>query len=568
MKRLHYGLTLMLLGVMASSACAQGGGGQQFAFLVACSKYDITELKPLPYSVAEMSEFRAALVKTGFTPANIKFMRDRQLNDDEYRFLPEKAKILREFKLLLDRVGKQDTLLVAIDGHGLQFKGDRTGYFCPLDARVGDKSTLIQLDGDGGLFDLLQKSGAKRKLLIVNACRNDPTNNVALASNKVELDDSYSEEIPPGIAALYSCQKGQRSYYYDEKDDRTKGRQRSLFFHHLIESWNGRYVDGGQKVTLEHVFNTVCRKTAADADTYFGQPQVPQPRRLYEGEWVVAIPVPPKEVPHETPAAERIYTQVTSNVVEQILRKMDVQFQKKDYGDGEAMYSFTLNGQAMRLWNYGGRDLMVDGKFRVVSVDAINRYNVDSKFLRAVAYAATKDVAPYTALESNLDCVGGVTEEIVRAFIANFPGDAKHFANYLANVPAEQVTLIRAVTDQQVEKILRGLNVEFRRNVVNATQTTFDFTLDGYSLRLTRFDGGKDIMIHANFNKTTLARINHWNHNRKFVRAVAYNLNLNNEYTALESNFECTPGVSEDMIRFFVTIFPFECRAFNEHLNK
>jgi hypothetical protein len=574
MKRLHYALTLLLLAVTAPCACAQGGKGQQFAFLVACSKYDVTELKPLPYSVAEMSDFRAALIKTGFAPDNIKFLRDRQLKEDEYRFLPERSKILREFKLLLERVGKEDTLLVALNGHGLQFKGERTGYYCPLDARVTDKSSLIPLDSEGGLFEMLQKSGAKRKLLIVNACRNDPTNNLALAASKVELDDGYNEEVPPGIAALYSCQKGQRSYYYDEKDERTKGRQRSLFFHHLIESWNGRYVEQGQKVTLEHVFNTVCRKTAADADSFFGQPQVPQPKRLYEGEWVVAIPLPPKEMPDTTPAAERIYTQVTGNLLEQILRKLDVQFQKKDYGDGEAMYSFTLNGRAMRLWNYAGRDLMADANFdKVVNAAALNQYNVDRKFIRAVAYNP-KGKNAYTSLESNLDCVGGVTEEIIRAFIVNFPSDVAHFGEYIAKLPTEvnpppaaAAKLYQTISDDQIEQILGGLNLRYKKNIVSKTQTTFDFKLEGFELRLYNY-GGKDLMIDAIFRKTPLARINHWNNSRKFVRAVAYNLNAANEYASLEANFECTPGVSEDMVRFFITIFPVECKAFDEFLTK
>jgi hypothetical protein len=565
MKRLHYGLTLLLVTATTPVVCAQGGKGQQFAFLVACSKYDVTELKPLPYSSAEMDEFRAALIKTGFVPENIKFMRDRSLKEDEYRFLPEKARILKEFKLLLERVGPDDTLLVALNGHGLQFKGDRTGFFCPLDARVNDKSSLIQLDGDGGLFDLLQKCKARRKLLICNACRNDPTNNQALAASKVELDDGYNEEIPPGIAALYSCQKGQKSYYYDDKDDRTKGRKRSLFYHHLIEAWNGHYVDPGQKVTLEHVFNAVCRKTAVDADSYFGQPQVPQPRRLYEGEWVVAVPVPVKVIPKETPSAERVYTEVKNDLLEQVLRNLNVQFQKKTYPDGDAMYSFQLGGQSVRLFSYGGRDLMIDATYRNVALAAINQYNADRKYIRAVAYS-NKEKGDYTALESNLDCQGGVTEEIVRSFIANFPGDARHFSEYIAKVPTETVKLHNAVTDGQIEKILRDIGVTFKRNAVSDTQCSYDFTIDGYSMRLTKFDGGKDIMIDAHFRRAPLATVNQYNADRKFIRAVVYNLNADNEYTALESNFDCVAGVTDEMIRYFITIFSTECKEFSKRV--
>ena len=62
-----------------------------------------------------------------------------------------------------------------------------------------------------------------------------------MAARKVDLFDAkHKYESPTGIAALFSCQPGQFSYYYpDEKA--TKGRQRSLFFHHLIEGWQGKY---------------------------------------------------------------------------------------------------------------------------------------------------------------------------------------------------------------------------------------------------------------------------------------------------------------------------------------
>jgi hypothetical protein len=297
MKRHHIGLTLLLVASMNPAVFAQTRG-ENFAFLVACSNYDLNELRKLPYSGAEIGEFRSALLKTGFPTENIKFLHDRKLEDP--RFLPEKKKILKELNLLLRRVTEHDTLLVALDGHGLQFKGERSAYFCPLDAQVSDKSTLIPLDGPGGLYEMLAGCKAQRKLLIVNACRNDPLSDHSQASTKLELADDYSETVPEGIAALYSCQKGQRSYYYDVEDKRTKGRERSLFYHHLIEAWQGKYAQQGAKVTIEHVFAQVVRKTSQDADVLFGRAQVPQVKRAYEGDWVitkavpVAVPVPPE----------------------------------------------------------------------------------------------------------------------------------------------------------------------------------------------------------------------------------------------------------------------------------
>jgi formylglycine-generating enzyme required for sulfatase activity len=85
---------------------------------------------------------------------------------------------------------------------------------------------------------------------------------------------------------LYSCKPGQKSYYYDPTNSKTKGRERSLFMHHLIESW-GKV----GKVTVEEVFKSVRENASADADVLFGRVQTPVIRREYkgEGEWVVAL---------------------------------------------------------------------------------------------------------------------------------------------------------------------------------------------------------------------------------------------------------------------------------------
>jgi formylglycine-generating enzyme required for sulfatase activity len=57
--------------------------------------------------------------------------------------------------------------------------------------------------------------------------------------------------------------------------------------HHLIEAWQGKYASGGE-VTLEDVFRHVRQKTVDDADQLFGQPQKPQVKREFKGEWVIA----------------------------------------------------------------------------------------------------------------------------------------------------------------------------------------------------------------------------------------------------------------------------------------
>ena len=68
-------------------------------------------------------------------------------------------------------LGEEDSLLVALAGHGVQFRGESESYFCPADARLADRKTLIPL---GEVYKELEASGAGMKVLLVDACRNDP----------------------------------------------------------------------------------------------------------------------------------------------------------------------------------------------------------------------------------------------------------------------------------------------------------------------------------------------------------------------------------------------------------
>ena len=57
----------------------------------------------------------------------------------------EPANIRKELGLLLKNMDEADSVVVALAGHGVQFRGDEESYFCPADARLADQATLIPL---------------------------------------------------------------------------------------------------------------------------------------------------------------------------------------------------------------------------------------------------------------------------------------------------------------------------------------------------------------------------------------------------------------------------------------
>ena len=66
-------------------------------------------------------------------------------------------------------VQQGDMVLVAFSGHGVQRNGE--SYLCPQDAQTGDARSLVRLND---VFDQLERCHATNKVLLVDACRNEP----------------------------------------------------------------------------------------------------------------------------------------------------------------------------------------------------------------------------------------------------------------------------------------------------------------------------------------------------------------------------------------------------------
>src|SRR5262249_25439903 len=156
--------------------------GQKSALLVACSGYAAGEFRELPGTIKEMKEFRQTLIDSGWPEANIVFLHDENNRQNERSV---RRTILARADLLLGRLERGDTLVVALNGQGIHYKGDRVGYFVPVDGELERKGSLVPMNGPGGMFEKLQRCKAGRKLLLVNACRNDPADNTAFAARQL-----------------------------------------------------------------------------------------------------------------------------------------------------------------------------------------------------------------------------------------------------------------------------------------------------------------------------------------------------------------------------------------------
>jgi hypothetical protein len=130
---------------------------------------------------------------------------------------------------------------------------------------------------------------------------------------------------------------------------------------------------------------------------------------------------------------EETFRKVTPQVLEQILKEMKISFNKIKVQPGVSTYIFTRNNQPIALHSFeGGEDLMIDRQWLGKGdLAKINDWNVKRFFVRAVAYPPMGGKPAAIALESNLDCAGGVSESIIRNFINAFDDEVRRFDEYL-----------------------------------------------------------------------------------------------------------------------------------------
>lgn len=246
--------------------------GEKYALLVGVRQYDpVQPLPTLTYPEDDIEELARVLVASGYKRENIKLMTQRE-GARNARFTPTTEKIRKEFGATLRRLEPGDSVVVALAGHGVQFTQEGDSFFCPADADLDDEKTLIKL---GEVATGLESCRAGFKLLLVDACRNNPKLRVARAggraiSDPASLSRPFLRVAPGGMAALFSCSPGEIAF---ENPDLKHG----VFFHYIIEGLRGeadRDHDG--RVEVEELASYAKRNVARYVDLTYGREQTPE----------------------------------------------------------------------------------------------------------------------------------------------------------------------------------------------------------------------------------------------------------------------------------------------------
>ena len=144
-------------GFVPSRSAAQETG-KKLALLVGIDKYPSgSGFSSLPFPQRDVDQLAKLLLDSGYRPEHVRVLTMEKGFKDDPRFNPIGRNVLQEFRLLAGDRKPQDSLLIALVGHGLTRKikiKDAAGneversaaFFCPQDADIRDTKSMISLD--------------------------------------------------------------------------------------------------------------------------------------------------------------------------------------------------------------------------------------------------------------------------------------------------------------------------------------------------------------------------------------------------------------------------------------
>ena len=230
--------------LVASAAAPLQAQVRRYALIIGVKTYRPGQPLPeLSYTENDAGELAKVLSDGGYQVTLMTQSVGRIVGKEVFAPLSDYIRDQLDAMLANPYLKPDDVVIVALAGHGVQFDAIEANkrvphlYFCPADADIvkttgvadiSDRNRLIDLSE---LYKAMNECKAGGKLLLVDACRNDPTKPAVTRSlNSVTLP-----ALPPppgGVAAFFSCSANQRAF----EDSALKHAE---FFHHVIEGLLG-----------------------------------------------------------------------------------------------------------------------------------------------------------------------------------------------------------------------------------------------------------------------------------------------------------------------------------------
>jgi hypothetical protein len=293
---------------------------RRVAIVAAVGKYDDPALAPLRFTVADAYELSAELRRQGYIVHTL--LNNEATNDN-----------IRERLSSINAGGTAPgTVLFAFAGHGFQSEKG-VNYLATF-------STTIETLEQRGLSlpevqELMKASGAKRSILIIDACRNVPgTRAVATSTTFQEFEKSE------GVRTLLSTRPGGFSY-------EDQALQHGIFTHFVLEGLRGKAANTDNKVTFEDLAGFVEKRVESYAAER-GLSQKPFRSVDASGDFLLSV---------ATPLKDEEITQVRTNSGSKDMPNDAVSVTRQGEGFLGANYVMVSQGDGLRLYSSPGMQL-------------------------------------------------------------------------------------------------------------------------------------------------------------------------------------------------------------------
>lgn len=245
------------------------------AFLVAADDYG-DKASPLPGAKKDVEALAKKLVEIGFEERDVVVLKTGETDDKR----PTQSAIARRFAEFVDNLNEGDFVVVYLCGHGIQ-RPSGEAFFAPTDVDLKDLfGTSVSIED---MARALKKSAASFRWIIVDACREDPSNpgaarspfQLARSATARALTDPL--DVPDSVLLLQSCEPGNLSY--EGGRGRAKHLENGFFTLSLLEALdeNKSKADANDDGVLafSELFTYVSARTNEMAYEYYDATQKP-----------------------------------------------------------------------------------------------------------------------------------------------------------------------------------------------------------------------------------------------------------------------------------------------------
>ena len=218
---------------------------KRFALVVGVDEYQDEQISRLSGAGNDAKALADALVRYAGFPADQVIL---LASDQPQQRQPNRGNILQYLSNLRGIVPVDGLLVVSFAGHGVE-RGGR-GFLCPSDARIGGSIALLESTGVAvdTVREWIRETGVKQVLIILDACRNDPTGR---GGEENRLTDSFARRFSfdvrnkevTAFATRYATDVGHVAYEYNEK-------KQGYFTWLLVEGLKGGAANEKGEVTL------------------------------------------------------------------------------------------------------------------------------------------------------------------------------------------------------------------------------------------------------------------------------------------------------------------------------